>query len=252
MRQLHRLLVLISLLFAPAAWAQHFDIEFGVSGGSLVVDPNQEAARDPLGRPKFGGNFEDAGTILPSTPNPGWATPEDGFQDPGYEVLSPLAPLSILPMGELMFWSGSSWSAGPASGERLHATRQAGPITYWDYAFSAASVEITDPGDVDAGLVGTAFGNGTFHSHIDFFLEKDSLAQVPALGAYAFELLLTSPSLANSGSFLIALNNGLTEAEFDTAFTALGLPEPERCALLLVGLGLVALKRSRRRATYCR
>jgi hypothetical protein len=243
-----------TLLLTSPAFGQHThgedghsDVEFGVLDGALVVDPHGDHMTDYLGRPIFEAEFEEPGSVFPNTDDPGFATPEDGYPDPAYTVLAPNAPLGIDGFGTLLFWNGSVWESGPATGEVLHVTRVAGPLTLWDMAFSATGIALTDLGTADGGIIGTAFGDGTFHQHIDFYLEKDGFGATPALSAYAIELQLFSPGLAGSQHFWLAFNNGMEHADFDAALGVLAVPEPGTYALMLAGLVLVAATRLRRK-----
>ncbi|MCU0868234.1 MAG: PEP-CTERM sorting domain-containing protein [Burkholderiales bacterium] len=212
----------------------HSDIEFTLDGGRLVVDPENEKPVSYTGLKIFETDFDFPGTESPSTGNPGFATLE------GETDVLPLGQSVLFrAFGSLSFWNGTSWGQVGLDGETLVAERRAGRNTFISLAFDKDGVTGTE------GPIGLPLGDGSFHSHITFFLE-DMVGGTPAIGAYAITAAIDHGAAEMSDRFLIVFNNGMEHEAFEGAVGALMVPEPGTWALMGAGLALVAVGARRR------
>ncbi|GAB4266583.1 MAG: hypothetical protein Kow0065_17380 [Methylomicrobium sp.] len=77
-------------------------------------------------------------------------------------------------------------------------------------------------------LVGEARRDGSFHSHLDWFLESSSGTQGGPAGAYLVEMKVFSEQRSEpSKPFFILFNHDLTDAQFQTAVSMRVLPHLE-------------------------
>jgi hypothetical protein len=215
--------LLVVLLCSSNAFAQHAgDIEIGLEGGQLVVEPGDE-----------GWLFESE---FPQSPDPlAYFTDEPGFEaDDG--VLDAGEELSVELLSGLLFWNGASVGAAPA-GTALAIDQ--GP---------ARLASLTGAGPLNAFVLGSADDEGGLHAHLDFLLLQENGATPPVLepggplGVFGLHLRLTSPQHGASQPLLIAFNNGLPDDDFAAAAEALaahaGVPVPEPATALLASLGV--------------
>ena len=108
-----------------------------------------------------------------------------------------------------------------------------------------------------SGFIGQAGAGGDVHTHIDFNLAPQSL-DASAYGAYGLLVGLTSieadgmtpTGIADSDSFYLVFNFGLTEPDFEEAVGAFASQVPEPSSLVLMGTaaGILGLFRRRRRS----
>jgi hypothetical protein len=69
---------------------------------------------------------------------------------------------------------------------------------------------------------------------------------IPAIGSYMFQLYLTGTNLTASDTFLMVLNRGLSEDNFEMSVQALAVPEPTTWLLWMGGLALIGAAARRR------
>lgn len=210
-------------LLPSAALAHEGDVEVETSGSALLVPPTPEGFlvyEGEFGIPGFAANQSD---------------------EPGYAAEETLAPGTVLGfnvVSDLLYWDGAQLAAIPA-GHSLTVTHPSG---------LPALGEITLDGSADAqpGFnFATADGLGALDEHTLFTLNGPGAPDGLAPGAYGLWLELTSPTYATSNSYIILLNYGLDEADFEAGVDYIGtniIPEPAS-ALLLGLLGLAALRR---------
>lgn len=224
------LLAVVTAFSAPA-WAQALhdgDIEIGVANGVLQT---LGAAHTHGGYGVFEGNLGDLAGGLYSTDDPGY--------DSAVGSLAPGAEIFYTALGNLSFWNGTVWSASAVPANvTLRVNGNLGEESFW----TASGIT----GDA-SGLIGQAGSNGKLHEHLDLTAVGSGRT---AVGAYLIQLQLSSSSYASSSPFYIALNRGLSEADFETAVHALTtpVPEPSTWLMSLAGLGAVALVRRQRQA----
>jgi hypothetical protein len=139
-------------LTAGAAQAQHLhagDVELGLAGGVIVVDPEGLAERAANGYALFEGDFRDFAGGLFSTDDPGFISEQDS--------LPVGAIIRYRGLGALQSWDGAAWSTA-ASGVTLGILDVLGTNTLF------SSTGVTDP----VGAIAQVSGAGDIHSHLDF------------------------------------------------------------------------------------
>ncbi len=215
-------LLACGLAALPAAAQHHGDVEFGVSDGALVVEPSDE------GLYVFEGEFGE-NPLLPANvaDEPGFES-EDGSFIPGDEVRFDL-------MASLLFWDGAAFAAVPNDHHvEIHKA-----------IFSRIVDESSGP---QTGFVfGVADGLGEVHEHLDFVLHGPGEPGGLTPGAYGLWMRLNSTSYDPSNEFIVLLNYGLGEEEFEAGVEAAGalVPEPTAAALLLIpAFAILARRRS--------
>jgi len=236
------LLMLITLLLAPRAFAQHSDIEFIYQGSTFELEGGQPGALGNV----YEGDFPTSGIFERFTSNPGFAseTAEGLGIGPGetidYQIVES-------PLGYLGFWDAATQDFAATS-----AT-----ITIVDNPSGSLVVSQTAGGS-GPGAIGISDAAGDFHSHIDYELSGDA-----SPGAYGYLMSLRSDnaSIADSAPLWIVFNYGLEEelgapgAHFQDAVEAFAaVPEPASIALALIGVVVVvplALRRQRARWAQC-
>ena len=184
---LHSALLVFSL-GQSAALAQHSDVLVDVDRGQLTVNERLHLA-------DFRGGITTEGDILEIN-NPGYATA-------GAHRLAPDSLLNFDIVGPLLFSDGHDWTV-------------ATPSTYFELTRPSIvdhSVSIGGQTDRESGFwLAQADGRGTMHTHIRFRLGREE--GPPAVGVYAVQKVLTSPSYADSDPFLLVFNNGLNAPDF--------------------------------------
>ncbi len=224
------LLALVTAFSAPA-WAEPLhdgDIEIGVANGVLqTLGAGHTHGLNGFGI--FEGNLGDLAGGLYSTDDPGY--------DSAVGSLAAGAEVFYTALGTLSFWNGAAWSASAVPANvTLRVNGNLGEESFW----TASGIT----GDV-SGLIGQAGSNGKIHEHLDLTAVGSGRT---AVGAYLIQLQLSANGYASSSPFYIALNRGLSEADFETAVHALTtpVPEPSTWLMSLAGLGAVAMVRRQR------
>jgi len=202
------------------------DIEMSVVSGKIVVD-GHATTQFGTGFKIFEGDFGD------------FAGGPHETDDPGYDS----APGTFLPgtfityntVGSLWFWNGRNWGLAGAERVRLDGNM------FEESFFSGTGTS----GDL-TGLVGVAGNSGVVHKHLDMVVSRVGVG-VPTTGSYMFQLFLTGTALTASDSFLLVLNHGLSEENFEMSVQALAVPEPGTWLMWLAGVGLIGAITARRR-----
>lgn len=225
MKRLLATLTLSATLLAPAAWAQHFDIELAEDGSKVIV--TSPAPTDfATGNLIFEGDFGDLAGGPYSTDDPGFAA-DDGML-PGDEIVSFQA------VGSLQYWDGFSWTTAAPNGERVSIEDAFGNTISW----------------TDSGIVGNLTGpidmtdsEGGLHSHLDFSIS--SLLGTPTISAYMIEMALLTDTLGLSDNIFIAFNLGLDHEAFEAAIGAREVPLPGAALLFMSSLAGLMIQRRR-------
>jgi len=160
--------------------------------------------------------------------------------DPGYDS----APGTFVPgtfityntVGGLWFWNGGTW--GLAGAERVRLDGNLGEESFFSGTGTSGAL---------TGLVGVAGNSGVIHEHLDMVISRVG-GGLPAIGSYMFQLYLTGTNLTASDTFLMVLNRGLSEQNFEQSVQALAVPEPSTWLMWLAGVGLVGAIAARRRS----
>lgn len=230
-------LVLSTSALAPA---QHVDIEFSYENDKIDV------LFGPAGR-VFTHTFPTSGISEQLTSNPGFASEVvEGLGIPSGHTLD----YNIL--GPIVYHNGTGFAPVPATVGGIRIKDNPGSIGAL-LVTSSTSGSATGP-----GVIGIAEASGDFHSHIDYTLEPPSLT-TPEYGAYGLLMNLSSyesdgltpTGIADSDSFFIVFNFGLSAASFQTAvddFSVLA-PEPGAWSMAAIGgmlLCLAVLRKQRR------
>lgn len=261
----------LALQFPLLAHAIHFDVRVGLdgpvstSGSQLTAGffgdlPITTLPVDTLtGYNVFPGNFGDFEGGARSTDDP-------GFQS----FAGALAAGDVIgyrALGTLQQWDAASgtWSDAPAGiGIRLYGgappsvaeayltylmmPRYAPPGALANYQYYMDGTLFTGAGISGpvTALIDGADASGTFHSHLDWFIEGDAPAT-----AYMLTLQLTDDAsiggrgiYEDSEPFQVVFNYGLSQVQYDAAFLSRvtpAVPEPSAAAMLALGLGLLAL-----------
>lgn len=208
-------------LAATVAQAQHSDVEIVVENGALAVEPSAEGL--------FA--FEGDLGVFPFPANVG---EQPGFEaDPG--VFNPGDSLAFNVVTNLLYWNGAAFAAVPGG---------------HDMSISniVESVSVGAASGPQAGFeIGVADAGGGLHEDLTFTLNGPGAPDGLTIGAYGLWLALSSPQYDASNEFIILLNYGLGEDEFEAGVQAAGalVPEPATAALLAA---LAAALMSRRRA----
>lgn len=240
-------------LIVPQILAQdHSDIRPRVGGGKILTDGFEDGPQATTPNIRvfgydFGENVDDPFLVA----------------DPGINAavgsgLSEGAAFQFNLLSNLRFWDGTGGVAFSAvtTGETL------------DVNFGAQTRTLAGSSVPQAGFTIQAVGaGGTLHRHLNAFLNGPDGNTLPAGagswgpgdgvqaadGVYLFSMqLLQSPAggIAASDPIYILYNNGLDEELHDEAMnwvTANLVPEPGSVCLVGIGMGVLALKRCRRR-----
>lgn len=204
---------LIALVFTAAqpALAQHSDIEITAVDGRLVVEPSEEGY---VFEGELGETFPNFGT------EPGFEA-EDGQLQAGDE-------LGFNLLASLLYWDGGQFTA-PPNDEQLAISK------------AALTTLVNSTSGAQAGFhFAVADGEGGLHEDLEFQLARPDANPDTAIGAYGLWLELTSPRYESSQSFIILLNNGLGEEEFESGVAAAARLVPEPGSWALAALSLIA------------
>lgn len=160
--------------------------------------------------------------------------------DPGFDneagTFAAGTILNYRALGRLQFWNGSSWTAAVPGNEYVRMDGNLGEDTRWN--------PMGLMGDL-TGLIGQAGANGQIHEHLDFSVARTG-GGVPAVGAYLVQLQLESAAHLTSAPYYMAFNRGLSGTDFETAVSALAVPEAQTWLMMLAGLIGVAAYAQRR------
>jgi hypothetical protein len=228
--------LLISGFASTSFAAEHEgDVEAGVIDNQIVVDAHGHAPTAANGFKVFEANFRDLAGGIYNTDDPGFVADEGAFDVPG-------ALLTFSGLGSLQSWNGTAWVTTTAAVE-VTVTDVLGEVT----RFSGSGVQAGA-----SSFVAQISSIGDIHEHLDFDLVGADRGNA---SAYLITLSLGSLSgvgaasgpYAASNPFYIAFNAGLGTDAFEGAVAQLSapVPEPETYAMLLAGLGLLALARRR-------
>jgi hypothetical protein len=258
------LLACLALGGAPGPARAGYDVLVGVTGAQLTVGFLAHGGTPPAGgfgivhatgQSLYTADFGDFAGGPRKTDAP-------GFQ--GYAGALPAGTLvSARGLGALQVWrpAAPAWSAPAGEVIRLDGAVPTDIVTAYLFCqigdeflcnptlaaqfalyengtrFSAAGVAGPNP-----ALIDDAAGNGSFHAHLDWSIEKPG--GTPATGAYLIGLRMTAPGYAESAPFALLFNYGLTAPQFQGAYDSLTIaplpvPEPGMWALLAAGLAVV-------------
>lgn len=143
--------------------------------------------------------------------------------EPGFDVniakgaFTPGNWLRFQPVGQLLFWNGTEWSATAPNGERIEIT---------DVLGSAISYR-TDGVSNTPAVIGEIGSDGGLHEHLKISISDASNALGGSVGAYRIQFKLfeskansdTSVSIATSPITLV-FNRGLEHEKFELAVSA--------------------------------
>ena len=188
-----------------AAFAQHTDIEVTALNGRLIVAPSAE-----------GYVFEgDLGETIPNFGN------EPGFEAEDGE-LQPNTELGFNLLSSLLYWDGTQFT-NPANNEQIAISK------------ATFSTLVTPTSGAQPGFIfGEADDEGGFHEDLEFLLSRPDSDPNTAVGAYGLWLEIDSPQYETSNGFIILLNHGLGEDDFEAGVAAAAqlVPEPASQGLL--------------------
>ena len=263
-----RLMLLITswCLGIGSASALHIDVVVGASGGKLTTGfcangaqgcdalpvlqqlglPAGTVPRDLVtGRQIFVTDFGDFAGGLFAVDDPGF------YAGPG--VLPGNLLLRYNAVGSLLYWNPAEalWKNSTPGGERV---RLFGGLDFQtvistdtshckgllicvprDVSTTVAvqgSTTFTSTGIQGANslIVGNTAGNGSLHSHLDWFIELPSGQRGGAVGAYMLSLQMTANGFQSSDPFMIMFNRGLDNVGFGLALASRVLPPRRRRA----------------------
>lgn len=236
------LLAAASLALISGLSYAHSDVELGLEGGNITVDPEGESPSNFFsGYTVFRADFGDAAGGPWSTDDPGFNNDHAITEgEPGFAVGSYIG-FDIV--GTLSYWDGATWSNTTPGSETL---------TVSDFLAADTVIDTASVTDGSTMFIGQVSGPaGAIHEHIDFTINTGAAA-----GAYSIVMQLFSwtsavdptPIHGPSNPFQLVFNRGLSGADFDAALAAI-VPLPAGVWLLISGIvGLVAFGRRRRDA----
>lgn len=217
-------IVICSIAVVGFAFAhEHADVGVYPLGGTLFVP-----ALDHEGHwfHVFPGEFGEEAT------DPANFTDHPGFAGAGF---NPGDLLGFNVVRELLYWDGSAMAAVPAN----HSLEIRNIIN---------STIVTGVSGFQTGFTfATADADGDVHQHVHFMLHGPGEPSALTPGGYGLWLQLTSPQYGTSNDFVIMLNYGLDQEDFEAGVHYVGehlIPEPSG-ALLFAVPALLALRRSR-------
>jgi len=203
------------------------DVEMSIVSSQIVLN-GHAAIQFSTGFKIFEGDFRDISGGPFKTDDPGYDS-EAGTFGPGTFI-------TYNTVGSLWFWNGGTW--GLAGVERVKVDGNLGEESF--FSGTGTSGDLT-------GLVGVAGNSGVVHEHLDMVVSRVG-GGMPAIGSYMFQLYLTGSDLIASDTFLMVLNGGLSEDNFEMSVQALAVPEPGTWLMWLAGVGLVGAIAARRRS----
>ena len=234
--------LLLTLLFCSPTFAQHFDVEFGYEGGTIIFE-NDTPGIDAAGI--FESEFEvfnGDGTQVAE--DPGFAS---NFTK-GDEAFSVASGDSIfVNVNQSATLGGFLNYYNPISGafestDASFTIEDNSPALTFDLTITENALS----GDLSQ-FVTTSTG-AEIDSHVDFILSSGAQD-----GVYGLLLNIESDNLSGeltsntSEAFWVLFNNGLSEEVFENAvgnFEATAVPEPTAC--IFAPVALVALLKRRR------
>ena len=201
------------------------DVEMSVVSSQIVLN-GHAATQFGTGFKIFEGDFGDISGGPFRTDDPGYDS-EPGTFVPGTFI-------TYNTVGSLWHWNGGNW--GLAGAERVRLDGNLGEESI--FSGTGTSGDLT-------GLVGVAGNGGVVHEHLDMLVSRVG-GGIPAIGSYMFQLYLTGTNLTASDTFLMVLNRGLSEDNFEMSVQALAVPEPTTWLLWMGGLALIGAAARRR------
>lgn len=228
----------IATLLSLPAFAQHFDVEIRLSNGPVagsqlqvrffgdteVLIGGQPAFDHATGYGIWPANFGDFAGGPYSTDDP-------GFQSFAGTLLAG-ERIFYRPLGTALYWSTSTrtWGTAPSGTQiRIEGTVPSEIAIAWlvfndpsaqaQYEYYSTPTLITGAGITGPAtkMVDEAASNGSFHTHLNWFIEGNRPA-----GAYLVQLQLFDQSgkYGDSSPFYVLFNNGLGATDYESAFLA--------------------------------
>lgn len=218
------------------AQSLHFDVEIRLSNGpvagsqlqvrffgdnALLIN-GQPAVDHATGYGIWPANFAD----LPGGP---YSTDDPGFQAfPG--TLLAGERIFYRPLGAALYWSAASraWTTAPAGTQiRIEGTVPAEIAIAWlvfndpsaqaQYEYYSTPTLIAGDGITGPAtkMVDEAASNGSFHTHLNWFIEGNR-----PTGAYLVQMQLFEPNgrYGASSPFYVLFNHGLGTSDYESAF----------------------------------
>ena len=234
---------------APAASAQHSDVDVRVEGGRLVTGAHDDATGEEVPYQRvFGYDFGEDPLDPFFAGDPGFGA-EAGSGLPAGSLLSfsiPSASSSGVP-SNLSYWGG----AGPVT----FAAVPSGETLRFNLG-SQNALAGGGTGEVAGFNIATVGDGGTLHRHLNALLNgadgnnDPTDGSPPAGGIYLVPMTLRSsdPSVGASDPIYVVFNNGLSEEQHDAAIeyvTATIVPEPAAAGLAAAASGALLLRRRR-------
>jgi len=212
------------------------DIRLSVVGGVLTLTGPHAYVDLHTGHSLLEADFGDFAHGANTTPNPGF--------DIAVGVLPNQSFLALQPIGNLLFWDGSTWGAA-ATGTALTVEDARHLNSTWTAAGTSGEPAVV-------GFTGDGLG---IHDHVKFSISTEA-----AMGAYLASFILinvaagdvttpapdfNTPVNQPSRPIAIAFNFGLGHEAFEAAVDARVVPLP--AAVWLLGSGIVGLATAARR-----
>ena len=242
------LMTLSVIFFASIAKAQHSDIWLILDGSQVAVDAIDTETNTPAtvdqttGRFLFSSDFADLGQGQQGTDDPGFQTVANTF--------TPNGILSFRAIESLLFWDGDAWINTVVDQERILVID----------ALSETTVINTSGVTNAEGAIDQIDSSGTIHQHIEFFIDNNTSANLPAAGAYminieffATETLGGDVMHTASDPVRLTFAYQISAEEYQQALSALtsptttpeevSVPIPHGALLVLAGLLFVFARR---------
>jgi hypothetical protein len=202
--------LLLLVVMAKPAEAQHSDIDFRYSSLMIEIEPSAE------GHHVFEGIFPTTGLSTRFTTNPGFGSEIDaglgidGDDIIGYNVLD-----------NLFYWNGTAFSSPGSTNITIAHPISSVPDTIVSANSGVQNADLVDGSDgfvnvIDA-LNGTSGMTADFHQHVDFMLSDGA-----PFGAYGLllQLVTDEPGIGPSSPHGILFNYGLSDVEFEAGVEA--------------------------------